>query len=170
MTFLARFLPGLVPGLGAFLNPWVLLVLGVLLASAGGLGKLWLHERSEFASYQGAVEALNVTAQDRTRARIALDKSRKETADAQNSAATLAWLAAVDRLRRDAGPVGPIVPAAAPGAAKPERACFDRAILEPGLRGLLEEFRGETRGIVAKGDGFRLKLDNAIGWGASIQQ
>ena len=144
--------------------------LAMSIAAAGLATKGWLDEREAFASYRGAVEALNKAAQERTAAAIALDKSRKETADAQNAAAALAWSAALDRVRRAAGPVGPIVPAAAPGAAKPERACFDRAILEPGLRGLLEEFRGETRGIVAKGDGFRLKLDNAIGWGSAIRQ
>lgn len=163
MSFLARFLPGL----GAFLNPWVLLVLGVLLASAGGLGKLWLHERSEFASYRGAVDALNQAAQDRTGARIALDKSRKETADAQNSAAALAWLAAVDRMRRAAGPVSPIVPAAAPGAGDPDRVCFDRPQLEREIRGALEVFRESARELVDEGSQARLKLDTAIRWAAA---
>lgn len=91
-------------------SAWFWLALAI--AAAGLMGQGWLDERETFAQYRGAVEALNKAAQDRTRARIALDNSRKETADAQNSAAALAWLAAVNRVRGEAGPVGPIVPAA----------------------------------------------------------
>jgi hypothetical protein len=46
MTLIARFLPSLLPGLGAFLNPWVLLVVAALAAGlwfngyATGRGKL----------------------------------------------------------------------------------------------------------------------------------
>ena len=143
-------------------SAWFWLALAI--AAAGLATRAWLDEREAFASYRGAVEALNQAAQDRTRARISLDRSRKETADAQNSAAALAWLAAVDRLRRAAGPVGAIVPAAAPGARDPGRACFDRTILEREIRGALEDFRAATRGIVEEGDGARLKLDTAIRW------
>lgn len=143
-------------------SPWLWLALAI--AAAGLATRGWLDERQAFAEYRGAVEALNLAAQDRTRARIALDQSRKETADAQGSAAALAWLAALDRLRRDAGPVGAIVPAAAPGAADPDRACFSRAQLEREIRGALEDFRATARGLVDEGSQARLKLDTAIRW------
>jgi hypothetical protein len=142
--------------------------LAMSIAAAGLATKGWLDEREAFASYRGAVEALNKAAQERRTAAIALDKSRKETADAQNAAAALAWLAAVDRLRRAAGPVGPIVPAAAPGARDPARACFDRAVLEREIRIALEDFRTATRGLVDEGSQARLKLDTALRWAAGI--
>lgn len=149
-------------------NVWLWVALAV--AAAGLAASGWQNEREAFASYRGAVEALNKAAQDRTRARIALDKSRKETADAQNSAAALAWLAAVDRMRRAAGPVGPIVPAAAPGAVDPGRVCFDRAQLEREIRGALEGFRASARGLVDEGSTARLKLDTAIRWAAQTRE
>jgi len=146
-------------------NAWLWVALAV--AAAGLAARGWQNEREAFAQYRGAVEALNLAAQERTRARITLDKSRKETADAQNSAAALAWSAAVDRLRRAAGPVGSIVPAAAPGAGDPDRACFSRAILEREIRGALEGFRASARGLVDEGSTTRLKLDTAIRWAAA---
>jgi len=149
-------------------NAWLWVALAVAAAALAARG--WQNEREAFAQYRGAVEALNLAAQERTRARIAIDKSRKETADAQNSAATLAWLAAVDRLRRAAGPVGPIVPAAAPGAADPDRACFSRAILDREIRGTLEAFREGARGLVDEGSTARLKLDTAIRWAAQTRE
>lgn len=152
----------------ALASPWCWLA--ITIAVAGLAAKGWQDERAAFAAYRGAVEALNHAAQDRTRARIALDKSRKETADAQNSAAALAWLSAVDRVRRAAGPVGPIVPAAAAGAADPDRACFSRAQLEREIRSALETFRASARELVDEGSQARLKLDTAIRWAATIQQ
>ena len=143
-------------------STWFWLALAI--AATGLAARGWLDERQAFAEYRGAVEALNLAAQDRTRARIALDQSRKETADAQNAAAALAWLAALDRLRRAAGPVGPIVPAAPAGAADPDRACFNRTQLEREIRAALEAFRASTRGLVDEGSQARLKLDTAIRW------
>lgn len=143
--------------------------LALALAAAGGFAKLWDHERQAFAGYRASVDALNQAAQDRTAARIAADKARKETSDAQYAAASVAWLAAVDRLRREAGPVGPIVPAAAPGAADPDRACFSRAILEREIRGALAAFRESARGLVDEGSAARLKLDTAIRWAGSTR-
>jgi len=144
------------------LSPWFWLALAV--AAAGALGKAWDDERQAFASYRGGVDALGKAQEERTRDRIALDKARKETADAQLTSTTAAWAAALDRVRRQAGPVASIVPPAPAGASKPDRACFDRAILDRGLRGAMEEFRSAARGIVEKGDGARLRLDNALRW------
>lgn len=149
-------------------SPWVWLALAIAAASLAT--RAWLDERQAFAEYRGAVEALNLAAQDRTRARIALDKSRKETSDAQHAAAAGAWLAALDRVRRAAGPVGPIVPAAPAGARDPGRACFDRAILEREIRGALEDFRATARGLVDEGSQARLKLDTAIRWAQERRQ
>lgn len=148
-------------------STWFWLALAV--AAAGLATKGWLDEREAFAAYRGAVEALNQAAQERTTARIAADKLRKEVSDAQYAAASTAWVSALDRLRRDAGPVGPIVPAAAPGAADPGRACFNRAQLEREIRGALEAFRTSARGLVDEGSQARLKLDTAIKWAADTR-
>ena len=148
------------------LSPWFWLALAA--AAAGALGKAWDAERNAFAAYRGGVEALGKAQEERTRDRIALDKARKETADAQLVATTTAWAAAIDRVRREAGPVAGVVPPAPADAVRPDRACFDREELERGIRDSMEELRAATRRVVEKGDQTRLRLDSALRWAQGV--
>lgn len=61
MTFLARFLPSLIPGLQAFLNPWVLLgIIAVATAgfTAGWKVESWRWDASEKAAAEASLKAV----------------------------------------------------------------------------------------------------------------
>lgn len=118
--------------------------------------------RAEYAAFRAQVEALGEAAK-REAARIeAADKDRKGKADAENAKTKrdLAGLYTAYGKLRDSRSGSGILPAAAPGAASPATAAFDRAALDRALSGF---DRGVT-GLLAEGDAAIADLDTARRW------
>lgn len=160
MNPIARFLPSLVPGLGALMNPWVLLILGGIVASAFFYG---LHiGNSRLESYQIAVKAVGQAQEERTAQRIKDDQANKKETDRgykiKLAAANRFANALADQLRK--APSGGFVPAAPAGAPSPDRACFDRTQLD----GALRNFAADTAGLIAEGDRGIIGLDTGKHW------
>jgi len=160
MKWLTRFIPGFLPGFGALLNPWLLLILGALLVGSFFYGLHIGNERLE--SYKVAVAAVGQAQEERTAARVKADKKLKLEVDrewkSKLAVATARSTALATRLRADPG--SSIVPAAPAGAASPARADFDRAELDRALR----EFTAATAGLVGEGDRAVTGLDAAKEW------
>ena len=160
MNLIAKFLPSLVPGLGALANPWMLLILGAIVVSAFFYG---LHiGNSRLESYQLAVKAVGQAQEERTAARIKSDKENKEVTDRAHKIKLAAAIrfanALADQLRK--APSGGFVPAAPAGAPSPDRACFDRSQLD----GALRNFAADTAGLIAEGDRAIIGLDASKNW------
>ena len=160
MNWLTRFLPSLVPGLGALVNPWVLLA---LLGALVGSFLYGLHiGNSRLESYQLAVRAVGQAQEERTAANIKTDKANKEATDRAHktklAAANRFANALADQLRK--APSGGFVPAAPAGAPSPDRACFDRSQLD----GALRNFAADTAGLIAEGDRAIIGLDASKNW------
>lgn len=154
---IARFLPNLLPAVGAFLNPWVLLALTLAGASLFGYGLHIGNQRLE--SYQIAVKAVGKVQEANTKRIIAENKSRKEKADASNTKLVADNAALNKQLRNERARRG-YVPAAAPGAKSPNTAKVNRAELERAIQRLDER----VSGIVAQCDKGRIDLDTAKDW------
>lgn len=151
---------------------------GILVAVAASI---WLHGchtgesrqahktalvKAEYKGFVDETKRLGKDARDKAEREKAADKLNKERTDEESARSLTALRADRDRLRKSAGPVGRIVPAAAAAADRPDRITFDRAELDREIREALENFRTATRGIVDEGAEARLKLDAAIRWAA----
>jgi hypothetical protein len=159
---LMKFLPGLAGGFGVFLNPWVLVILGVIVVSAFFYGLNIGNSRLE--SYQIAVKAVGQAQEDRTLRRIKDDKRIKKEADdaykTKFGSVVTRNRALLAKLRKDTG--GSVLPPVPAGAASPDRAAFDRAELDRALR----EFTSGAAELIGEGDKAVIGLDTAKGWAA----
>lgn len=91
-ALITRFLPGLLPGLGAFLNPWVLIVIAIALggAFAGGVTvEGWHRDSGDLASteawakqYVADIDRYRGNA-DLTRAALVMQKKMADDAEAK---------------------------------------------------------------------------------------
>lgn len=148
------------------LSPW--LWLAVVSAAAAFLGNAWLDEKTAFAEYRGQVEALGQEAERRTQDRIALDKARKEASDASYQVALASASTYIDRLHKQAGRSGVVLPPAPANTRCPEtQRCFDRVEFDAALQRFADretEIVAATVGLVVEGAKVKLRLDNAIRW------
>ena len=157
---LARWLPGMLPGFGALLNPWLLLFLGAMSISAFFYG---LHiGNSRLESYKVAVAAVGKAQEERTAARITADKKLKKEIDNDHktklAASNTRSAALTVKLRAASG--GSVLPAPGPGATSSDRTTFDRAELDRALR----EFTAATAGLIGEGDAAVVGLDAGKKW------
>lgn len=153
-------------------NPMLLvwIALGAFVAGAiSGGGAAWTVQgwrldavKAEFKGFVDTTRALGEAAQKLSDATKAADKKRKDQADAENKRTIDTLRADVKRLR-NARAGGDFVPTAAPGADRPDLACFDRAELERAIRDL---DRG-VQGLVDEGSEAAVNLDTARTWAQS---
>jgi hypothetical protein len=145
------------------LNNWRGILLGAIVLILGTTAAYyrWQANRWEakYEAYVAEVAAVAAAAAERTKATEAKNKKEKELADAKN-AARLADLRTANQRLRDEIARGGILPPAAPGAADPGRASFDRADLERTLR----KFAEGVADLVREGDEARAGLDTAREW------
>lgn len=154
---------GLVP---PWWTRWAVLGVALLAAAAFGAAKMHAHDQArydaleaKFEAFKDSAAALGREAKAAAAAREATDKTRKETADAENSAALATLAADIQRLR-NARPRGGFLPAPGPAARSPDAVSFQRAELERALRA----FDSGAAGLVAEGDKARVDLDSAKKW------
>lgn len=149
-----------------FVSPMVIGV--VALAVVGGLLALQTMRlegvKAEYAAFKANVKAVGEEAERKAKARELADKQNKEKADAENKTLR-ADNAALSRKLRDARARGGFVPAATPGARRPDIAPFDRAELERAIQRLDDG----VSGIVEKGDQARIDLDSAKRWAKGVK-
>lgn len=139
-----------------------LAVVGLLLAGLIIQTKRLEAVQTEYATFAAGVEQVGKLAVAAAEKQKADDKLKKEKADAENATAIAAVRADNARLRAQRASRS-YVPTAASGAASPERACFDRALLERALRDLDEG----VSGLVDEGSEATVNLDTAKRWAQS---
>ncbi len=115
--------------------------------------------QAEYATFQAEVKAKGEEQERKTKETIAANQKAKESTDAQNIKLRAANTALSDSLRR-ARASSRFVPAAAPGSASPDRACFSRTELERAIR----QLDAGLSGLIGEGDAARIDLDSARDW------
>ncbi len=145
------------------LNNWRVLLMGtiVLVLGTSTAYYRWQANRWEakHEAFRIEVHSLAAAAEQKRIATEAKNKKDKELADAKNAARLANLRAANQRLRDEINSRG-ILPPAAPGAADPGRAAFDRADLERAL----QQFATGVADLVREGDEARAGLDTAREW------
>jgi hypothetical protein len=161
-----------------FLTYWRVFAIAAALLAAAAFGayKMHVHDqieydllKSEYDVFKGGVAALGEAAKTKKAEQEKSDAARKKRADDElaKTKSDLAGLYdAYGRLRdqRRNNPSGSVLPAAAPGAVDPDRACFSRASLDRGLAeadGLLQD--GAAK-ILLRGDTAISGLNTAKRW------
>lgn len=145
---------------------WAAVAAGVVIAGLGIALKVQSARlescQSEYATFKAEVKALGEAAIKAAKQREADDKKRKEAADAENAKVRRDMAGVYDAYKRlrDQRAASGFVPAAAPGAVRPDRACFNRAELERTL-GVID---AGGAGIAKEGDDARVDLDTAKRW------
>lgn len=151
-------------------NPLLIVWIAIGAFVAGGVGAWkvqgWRLDavKAEHQSFVAQTKTLGEAAQKAADATKAADKSRKEQADAENKR-TLDTLRTDNKRLRNARAGSNFLPAAAPGAARPDRACFDRAEFERAL----QRFDNGTTAIVGEGDEARVGLNSSKSWAAGVK-
>ena len=140
------------------ISEYLAIALGLALLALGGMTKLWLSERDDFASYRGSVEALGKAAEDHTKQQITIDKQRKEIADAENVRLS-SELLEFKRVR-DAKHRSSFVPNTPACTGSPQNASLNRAILERAI----SDFTGAVQGLVDTGSQAVIDLNSAKAW------
>lgn len=118
--------------------------------------------RAEYAGFVASVDAQGKAAEKVAKAKELEGKQAKERADRENAKTkrSLADIYAAYRGLRDSRSGSGIVPAAAPGAASPDRACFDRA----GLDSAVSAFDRGVTSLIERGDQAITDLNTAKAW------
>ena len=135
----------------------------VLLAAVGAY--VWHCERTKLnhAVFVADTERLGQEAEAAAEKRAKEDKAEKEKTDAKIKN----LLAANKRLAgelRDARSRSSLVPPAAPGAKRPDLACFDRPLVQSAL----SRFEDEIAARFEECDAGAIALDAARGWAAKV--
>lgn len=97
--------------------------------------------KDEYAEFAAMVKVAGEQAQKAADAQAAQDKRNKERADAEHMRATTALRADIARMRESRSG-GNFLSPAAPGAKRPDLACYDRTELESAIRGLDKGLQG----------------------------
>lgn len=116
--------------------------------------------KQEFAAFQAEVKALGEAAAAEAKRIEAENKAKKDKYDKQINSLRAANAVLNRRLRDSAGQSS--LPAPAPGSASPDRACFDRGILDDAIRA----FTAGTAAIATEGQSAVDALNNAREWAA----
>jgi len=171
---LTRFLPNLIPSLGLFANPWVLLALLAALVGSFFYGLHIGNERLE--SYQIAVKAVGEAQEARTKLRIREQQNITKEKDRGHEKAYAALddkfaiaLGNYERLCKSVAGCGllppvPTTPSSGVVGAGEARVCFDRTKLERGLDKSLERFYKESLGVLLRGDRSRADFATCASW------
>jgi len=144
-----------------FLNIYLIgaVVVGMLTLGLVIQTKRLESEKAEHAAFIAAVRVEGEVAQRVAKATHDRNLKRKEVADRENLS-NRTRIADLSRRLRDERTRGSYLPAAAPGAVRPDRIAFDRAKLDGALRQLDEV----VSGLIEEGDRARIDLDTARGW------
>jgi hypothetical protein len=113
----------------------------------------------EFKSFKLETKRIGEAAEKSAREQEARDKKLKERTDADHKTTVARLNADLKRLRDDHASSS-LVPAPAPGAASPQRACFDRGQLGVALSG----FERGVEGLIGEGANAVAGLDAAKSW------
>ena len=145
--------------IGLLIANWRYVMMALLLAAVAFYR--WDAQRWEkkYYTFEAQVKVLGEAAKEKAKAQEMADKLRKDIADAEN-ATTVARLTTTIKRLRDQHASTSLVPAAAPGASRPELACFDR----PLLIGALRRFEEGVEGLVGEGDQATVSLNTAKEW------
>ena len=119
----------------------------------------WHEEAGRFADFKAAQRAIAQAQEAQTKRIIAENRTAKETADAENKAATDKLRADVERLRKQRARTV-YVPAAPADAVRTDLACFDRTALEQAIGRLADR----VSAIAAEGDAATIDLNSAKRW------
>ena len=162
-ALIARFLPNLLPGLGAFANPWVLLVLLVMLVGSFLFG---VHmEAGRLEAFEAQVKVVGDAQNRRAAQRVKTNKRLLKEANDAYKVKYAGLSSTISNLQRrllaDPGS-GFVPPGQQPvGSQCPHgQVCYDAAEFDRALRG----FATEVAGIVGEGETLKLKLDTAVTW------
>lgn len=115
--------------------------------------------KAEYAAFVADVRAKGEAQERETKATIERDRKAKEKVDAENKRLRSANATLAVSLRESRSSVG-YLPAPAPGAASPNRVCFDRGSLERSIA----ELDAGVSSLVERGDAYRIDLDSAKSW------
>jgi len=142
-------------------TPYMLAGIAALVLASMGFG--WVkgahHEELKAAKFEAAIEAIGKAQAERTKEINARNIKLKEQADHENKRTIDSLRADIKRLRNERASTN-FLPPAAPGASRPELACFDRTELER----TLQQFDNEVTGLIAEGDEATVNLDTAKLW------
>ncbi|HEY6018728.1 MAG TPA: hypothetical protein VIY48_02215, partial [Candidatus Paceibacterota bacterium] len=119
--------------------------------------------KAELKACQAEVIAEGKAAEKVARAHEEHDKQAKEVADA-NAKKLLADNADLGKRLRNARSRSGFLPKPPADSPSPERACFDRTLLESALQRLDDG----VQGLISEGDASKLKLSTAEEWAKSI--
>jgi len=155
MSWITRFMPGVGPAIGAFLNPWVLLALLAALVGAYLFGLREGHQQLE--QYQAAVAAVGKAKEAVTRATIArqqdITKGVRNEAKERIRSLNRNHADQLERLRTDTSrSVLPTVPDAAAGDPNPGQVCFKRDELNRRVGAALVKLLEGAAGVLQRGD------------------
>lgn len=168
-ALISRFLPTLVPGLGALLNPWVLLGAVLVLAGAFFYGLHIGNDRLE--DYKAAVAAAG-KAQEAWSKQRAVDQQKltkeKDREYERRMSDVSTKLAAAERRLRDntrRGVLPPISGATAgSGAVGSTAICFRRAELDQALGEALQRLLTGSQKLIRDGEAARAVADTCTSW------
>lgn len=122
--------------------------------------------QAEHAAYVAQVDALGQAAAKEAKTRETANLKAKERADNESARAKRNLAGVYDAYQRllhaEAGRSP--VPAAAPGAADPDLACFSRAALDRGLAGADATLQAGAVAILRRGDQAIVDLNTAKAW------
>lgn len=149
----------MIAGIGAFLGAWRFVAYALVAGLLVGYVKGCSDEKDRRKEFQATVKAVGQAQDKWTKERTALDKLRKEKANAETLKLRADYDALSKRLRVERAR-SRLVPAAPATARRPEVVTFDRAELERALRAFVEG----AAGIAEEGDHHRLDLDVAKRW------
>jgi hypothetical protein len=145
---------------------WAVLAVALVAAAAFGAAKMHAHDQikydaleAKFEAFKDTAAALGREAKAAAAAREAADKSRKEAADAENSAALATLASDIAKLRARRASSG-FLPAPGSAATSLDRVSVKRAELERALR----ELDTGVQGLFGEGDRAIVDLNSAKKW------
>lgn len=170
MNFIRTWLPSVIPGIGAFLNPTVLMIIAGLMLTSYVAG--CMHEKERFDEFKGGVEALGKQAHEAAVKRNAeLNLAKKEADNAYKKRLRDRDRAHADeltRVRLDSR--GSVLPGNSEGAGQPlsTEICFDRKKLESGLAGSIQRFLERTTVLIQSGGDSLEDSSSARAWAKQV--
>jgi hypothetical protein len=170
MGWIGKFLPNLIPGLGLFANPWVLLA---LLAALVGSFLFGVHlEAGRFEAFQeqvkiaGEAQTQRAVSRNKASAQLKKDKEREYKATVDKLADSIVGLQRELLANTGSGYVS--------GRQQPEgskcpdgQRCFDAAEFDSAIRAGFagtQRFAEATARIAGEGETLGLKLDTSVKW------
>lgn len=146
---------------------WLYVIAAVVFLTLGAALKIQTSRldsvKAEYTGFVSTVKAQGEIAKKAADIKAQQDKQLKEQADRENQSTISSLHADIKRLR-NARTSGSFLPPAAPSAKSPDRACFDRTLLESAIRTL----DSEVSVLVESGDEARVNLDTGKKWALTL--